>query len=83
MPMTKEEKAIYDKAYREKNRDKILQQKKEYRESPEGHKKIMISNWKYIGIILREGEDWDSIYRTYIECENCEQCNKVFKNSKE
>ena len=98
MPRTKEEISIYNREYHIKNKEKILQrqkeryqlntekikqQQKEYQKTDAGKKSRKISNWKFRGIILREGEDWDSIYRTYIECKNCEQCNKVFKNSKD
>lgn len=32
------------------------------------------SSWKSMGMKLREGEDWDSIYLFYITCEECENC---------
>ena len=113
MPRNKEQKAIYDKAYREKNKEKISQYKKEYREkhkeeikqrdreyyhlnkeeinkkqieysqTESGKKSRKIADWKRQGMILPEGETWDSIYRKYLESTNCEQCNKVFKNSKD
>ena len=111
--MSKEERAIYDKAYREKNRDKILQREKEYREKNKdkikeynkeyreknkeklkqknkeysqteaGIKSMRIKNWKRIGVTLQFHQDWDSIYRTYIECEYCDECEIKFKNSKD
>jgi len=34
----------------------------------------VISSWKYLGIKLRQGEDWESIYLFYITCEECENC---------
>ena len=94
MPMTKEEKTIYDRAYNIKNNDKRLQQKKEWRELNKDYNKVYgqtavgiksrrISSWKFRGMILRQGEDWDSIYRKYIDCTNCEECNKFFQNSKD
>ena len=94
--MTKEEKAIYMIAYREKNKDKIKQQnrehhiknresiiqkKKEWRQTDAGIKSQRISNWKRLGMILIDDQTWDSIYRKYIECENCQQCNKVFQTT--
>ena len=93
---TKEEKAIYNREHYIKNKEKLKQKQiewnklnkekkkqiyKEYYQTDVGKKLYKISNWKYRGMILPEGETWDSIYRKYIECNNCEQCNKEFKNS--
>ena len=96
MPWSPEERAIYMKAYRQKNKGKLKQQELEWRElnkekiklcyeknrQTEVYKKShRIKNWKRLGIILRNDQTWDSIYTKYLDCENCEQCNKVFKNS--
>ena len=96
MPQTKEEKAIYDKKWRELNKDKkkqndkeyyqlnkekLLQQQREYRQTEEGHKSYMILNWKSQGMTLRDGDDWESVYYFYMATDNCEQCDKVFQTT--
>ena len=93
---TKEEKAIYNKewreknkeklkqqnkAYREKNKDKIKEYNKEYSQTEAGIKSHRIARWKHRGVTLQFHQDWDSIYRTYIECEYCDECEIKFKNS--
>ena len=94
MPRTKEQKAIYDKQRYQLNKEKLLQQQREWRElnkdynkqynqTPIGKKSHKIASWKRQGMILREGQTWDSIYRKYIECKNCEQCNKVFQTTRD
>ena len=37
------------------------------------HKK-KINRWNELGIKLRPGEDWISIYLFYLTCEDCENC---------
>ena len=106
--MTKEEKAIYDKEYREKNKEKRKQQQKdwrdknkeklkqqnkeyrelnkehleEYRQTEAGKKSTRIGKWKHRGVTLQFHQDWDSVYKSYIECEYCDECEVKFKNSK-
>ena len=63
------------------NKEERKQQMIEYSQTESGIKSNRISSWKRQGMILPEGETWDSIYRKYLHCTNCEQCNKVFKNS--
>jgi hypothetical protein len=61
-------------------RDKNKKYAKDYSENnPE---KIKISMWKFLGINLREGEDWESIYLYYITCENCEVCDRKLTDDK-
>ena len=81
MPRTKEEASIYGKKHYQLNKEKRKQQQKEWSQTESGKKSLRIRSWKYQGMILPEGETWDSIYRKYIECKKCEQCNNVFKNS--
>ena len=71
------------KEYYQLNIEKCAIYNKEYSQTPAGIKSHRISGWKSLGIILRDDQTWDSIYRKYIECKNCEQCNKEFKNSKD
>ena len=91
MPWSKEQKAIYMKEYREKNRDKLRKKGKEYQEShkdeikeyyeeylqtPQGKKKRTISDWKTKkGLVC---EDYDSLYCHYLNAENCDNCNVTF-----
>ena len=97
MPQTKEEKAIYQKEWRELNKEKRHQQDREYYQlnkeklkqqqierlkTEEGHKSRMISGWKSQGMILRDGDDWESVYYFYMATDNCEQCNKVFQKTR-
>ena len=96
MPQTKEERAIYQKKWRELNKDKKKQQDREYyqlnkeklkqhmkayRQTEEGHKSYMILNWKCQGMTLRDGDDWESVYYFYMATDNCEQCDKVFQTT--
>ena len=89
---TKEEKAIYNKKYRELNKEKLKQQdreyyqlnkekRKEYKQTEEGHKSNKIASWKRQGMILRDGDDWESVYYFYMATDNCEQCDKVFQTT--
>ena len=74
-----EKKKENSKKYYLKNKEKKKQYQKEnaehikkYREeNPFIYKK---SDWIFQGMILREGEDWGSIYLFYITCEECEEC---------
>ena len=69
--------------WRELNKDKISQQSREYRQTDAGKKSHRIASWKRQGMLLPEGETWDSIYRKYLDCTNCEQCNKVFQTTRD
>ena len=69
------------KEYQQLNKESITQQKKEYRHTEEGNKIHRISRWKYQGMILRDGDDWESVYYYYMATDNCEQCNKVFQTA--
>jgi hypothetical protein len=64
-----------------KNKEKfIIKEEKEYHKN-NPHKK-MIRSWRSLGIKLREGEDWESVYLYYITCENCELCNVKLTDEK-
>lgn len=43
---------------------------------------VMKKKWKSRGVILRENEDWDSIYLFYITCSRCELCNIELTNQR-
>tara|TARA_R110000822_G_scaffold5884_1_gene24887 strand:+ start:20 stop:457 length:438 start_codon:yes stop_codon:yes gene_type:complete len=70
-----------NKEYSQLNKERLLQKKREYQQTEVGHKTYRISHWKYQGMILRDGDDWESVYYYYMTTDECEQCNKVFKNS--
>ena len=92
MPKTKEEKAAYQKKYREKNKERISIQRKEYRE--ENKEKISIRRKEYREKNLekvhknqiksgwkRSGlicEDVDSLYCHYMNAKNCDECGVDF-----
>jgi hypothetical protein len=42
---------------------------------------MKIGGWKHRGMILKEDEDWESIYIYYSILDKCEQCNSKFKNN--
>ncbi len=80
-----------------KNRDKELNRQKEYdkiRNQTDERKNYQkeyyetnpqsckISSWKYQGMILKENEDWESIYIEYLITENCENCNCILTKDK-
>ena len=77
----KEQKAIYNKLHYQLNKEKKKQQQREYKQTEEGHKSYMISNWKGKGMILRDGDDWESVYYFYMATDECEQCDKVFQTT--
>tara|TARA_R110000744_G_scaffold4266_3_gene15533 strand:- start:3040 stop:3369 length:330 start_codon:yes stop_codon:yes gene_type:complete len=69
----------YNKIYREKNKEKLL----EYNKTPECLKSKKISEWKTkMKIILRENEDWDSVYEYYLICERCDNCDVTLTKEK-
>jgi len=79
-----EERKIYMKEYRQKNKKRIKEQskeyQKEYRQTPNGIKVYTISNWKKIGLIH---DNYDKLYEHYINTTECNVCNKTFKNTKD
>ena len=82
MPISKEERRIYNKKYygnhkeeSKKYYEKHKEEIKKYNKTPKGKKSNTITNWKYRGLIC---EDYDSLYCHYINSENCEECNVIF-----
>ncbi len=72
------------KEYNQNNKDKHKQRDKEYYHTEHGRRQHKISSWKNnLGIILEPNQDWDSIYYFVESLDNCEECNKQFKNSKD
>ena len=76
MPMTKEEKAQYDRVRHanisEEEKQRIRVKKKEYNNTENGKKCNRICTWKRLGVIC---EDWDALYDKYINTWNCENCD--------
>ena len=60
------------KEYREKNKEKINEKSKEYKQTEAGKKTSRIGNWKTIGV---KHDDYSSLYDIYINCKNCEECD--------
>ncbi len=65
--------------YNTANRAKVRKANSDYIKTPAGKKSKSIANWKYHGII---SNDWNKTYEYYINCHNCEWCDKPFKNYK-
>tara|TARA_R110002167_G_scaffold54644_1_gene155689 strand:+ start:472 stop:957 length:486 start_codon:yes stop_codon:yes gene_type:complete len=72
----KDKKREYDIEYRFNNKYKV----KEYRQSEKGKKSNRISRWKQKGLI---SDNYDEIYDRYISSNNCELCNKEYKNTRD
>ena len=73
-------KKCYDKQYKIDNRQKRKEQKKQWDiDNPD---KMTISNWKRSGLIELQGVyTYQSLYEYYLSINECEVCNKKFKNS--
>lgn len=80
-----------------KHREKSLQKQKDYdslRNQTQERKDYIknyqlehpyetrIASWKAQGMILRETEDWESIWCYYTCCNNCELCDDDISNDK-
>ena len=64
------------------NREKIKEQKKQWRIN--NHDINTIFNWKRRGLIELEGVySYESLYEYYISINECEVCNKKFKNNRD
>ena len=64
------------KQYYHNNIEKIKEQNKEWWKN--NHDKSSIYNWKHLGIIC---DDYDFIYRIYVDTNKCDFCQTEFKNS--
>ena len=63
MPMTKEEKKIYNAWYRQ---------------TPQGKMAHKIGDWKRLGLICDTKDDYELVYFTWLHSETCEDCNKPY-----
>ena len=70
---------IYQKEYREKNKEKKAIYKKEYYQTPRGKMKSHIDRWKKQGIHV---EDMEILYKWFLEATHCENCKKEFVDGK-
>ena len=62
------------------NKEKVLKQQQQY--YIDNHEKKRIKNWKRIGLIELEGVyTYEILYEYYLSINNCEVCNKKFKDS--
>jgi len=66
----------YQKEWVENNKEKTKVYKKNCydKKTYQSQKCYKLNKWKGRGVILKEDEDWDSVYEYYLICENCEEC---------
>jgi hypothetical protein len=80
----KEKQKEYMKAYYEKNKEKhnklMKAYNKEYYKTPIGKKYNTINSWKRKGVIH---DDFNLLYETYINTNNCDVCKNKFKSSRD
>jgi hypothetical protein len=50
---------------------------KNYYACEEGYKNNKIRCWRKAGMILKENEEWESIFYYYMACETCENCDVI------
>ena len=59
----------------------ICKETRQQKYSRLNHDRMMISKWKYRGLICREGETYDDIYNRVYSATNCELCNLSFEDN--
>ena len=72
MVQTKEERSAYNKAYQAKNREQILAQRAEWRQTPQGKKALTKDQWKKRGLNM---EQFEGVYQRYLDTDICDNCN--------
>ena len=91
MPQDRRDRREEKKKYYEENKEQIKEQSKKYREENKEYNKTYQkenpfickkASWTHLGIKLRPGEDWESVYLFYITCELCENCECVLTDEK-
>lgn len=60
-----------NRKWRLNNKEHILQQSKEYRQTDQCIKSVRIGHWKNRGVIH---DNFDELYEYYINCKECENC---------
>ena len=80
MVMTKEEKKLYDKEYRQRNIERIKLRQKEHNKNPKRKMNVKINYWKKNGLICENREEYEYIYDRWLYSEKCEEpkCNKEY-----
>ena len=73
-PEVKARKKAYNQQYNIDAKEKISQQKREYRKS--NPQKMRIKCWKERGLVEYEDYTFDQIYEMYLECKTCDDCDK-------
>lgn len=53
---------------------------RKYYACEEGYKGNKIRTWRKQGMILKENEDWESVFYYYMACEECENCGIILTN---
>jgi len=80
-----EKRKQYNKKYNQENKrgDDYNEYQKKYKKSTySGKKTAMKTKWKSRGVILREGEDWDSVFCCYYITDECMICNSDISDNK-
>ncbi len=79
MPYKDPEKAKeYKKEYQLKNKQKIAEYQKEFRQTPNGKKTYKIGKWKHRGLIH---DNYNELYDNYLNTNKCDVCKYVFDKS--
>ena len=73
-PEVKARKKAYNKQYNLDQQEKTKEKQREYRKN--NPQKIRIKKWKERGLVEDEKYTFDQIYELYLECKNCDDCNK-------
>ena len=79
MVRDKEKIKAWNKAYYLKNIEKSKAYMKAYYQTPAGKKTTKICSWKNQGIHV---DNFDELYKKYLEATNCKKCKKKFINGK-
>ena len=69
-----EQRKIRDKS----NKIRIDKMRKAWSKKPQGHKSLIIANWKTRGLIH---DDYNALYESYLQATNCNACKSEFKDS--
>jgi len=67
----KEKRKEHSKKHYEKNKEKIIEADKKYRQTEKGKEVQTISNWKIRNV---KSNDFPALYQYYKRCKNCENC---------
>jgi hypothetical protein len=65
--------------WKKNNQDKVKEMNKKYYQTSEGKKAQRIGNWKRIGVFH---DDYNKLYKEYIETERCDICGVYLTEDK-